>query len=92
MANLTPGQKWHVCDLAKKAYEAWPGRENYERMVSTGLNAFTAWRHDQQETAVGVRSLRHCSDADYKPLVEHFHRARKVFLQDAAIDQLSFSP
>ncbi len=92
MANLTGGQKWHVVDLAKKAYEVWPGRADHERMVSAGINGFAAWRHDQQETAVGVRSLRHCSDADYQPLVSHFHRLRMIYLQDVAIEQLTLSP
>lgn len=92
MSALTTGQKIHVCELARKAYEAWPGREEHERTVGAGKNGLTAWRHDQQERVVGVRSLRHCTDADFRALVAHFHRVRMVHLQDAAIAQTTFSP
>lgn len=84
MANLTSSQKFRVCSLAAKAYAAWPGREEHERTVGAGKNGLTTWRHDQQEAAVGVRSLRHCSDADFRILESHFHRLRMDYLRAAA--------
>ncbi len=92
MSELTSVQKFKVCSLAGKAYQAWPGREHHERTVGSGKNGLTTWRHDEQERSIGVRSLRHCSDADYDTLIAHFHRLRMVYLQDAAIEQHAFSP
>jgi hypothetical protein len=87
--QLTPPQKRHVCELAQKAYDAWSGRPEYERMLMTGKNGLTAWRHDQQETAIGVRSLRRCADTDYSKLLSHFHRLRMKHL--AAVETPEFS-
>jgi hypothetical protein len=84
MPNLTTAQKITVVELARKAYEAWPGRAGYELMLTAGKNGFTAWRHDQQENAIGVRSLRHCSDADYRSLLAHFHKLRVKHLTEQA--------
>ncbi len=92
MPDLTSTQKWRVCDLAAKAYAAWPGWDEHERTVGAGKNGLTTWRHDQQETAVGVRSLRHCSDADFRTLESHFHRLRMEYLREASTAALSFSP
>lgn len=89
---LTTTNKIHVCRVAREAYDAWPGREEYERTTGAGKNAFTEWRHDQQEVVIGVRSLRHAHADDYSQLLSHFHKLRLRHLREGATRQFAFSP
>lgn len=82
MEFLTQSQKGVVCDIALEAYAAWPDRAEWE-IKNPGVNGATAWRHAEQEKAVGHRSLRNCSDADYRPLQLHFMRLRAKHQADS---------
>jgi hypothetical protein len=78
--NLTVVEKHTVCEIAKEAYDAWPDRAEWERTLaanSPGTEPFTAWRHQEQFNAVGMRSLTTCHDEHYRPLVRHFCRVRE---------------
>ncbi len=74
--NLSFIQKKVICDVARKAYDRWPGHEEFERNQAPGLNCFDAWRHAEQLKAVGVQSLSLCKEEHYKRLVAHFSRIR----------------
>lgn len=81
---FTPAQIIHVSRLARHAYQAWSGRAAHERAAGGCTQGFTAWRHEQQDAALGVRSLHHAASEDYKTLLSHFHRLRMGYLQAAA--------
>lgn len=80
MSNLGKAQIIHITGLARQAYLVWGGRPAAEA-ASGSTRAFADWRRDQQEIAVGVRSLSHCAAEDYATLRDHFHRTRMAYLQ-----------
>jgi len=88
---LTRSDMGNVCQVARSAYDVWPGREEYERKLAGSANAFTAWRHAEQAKAVGHNSLRHCTSADYRPLLAHFHRLRERYAVEAQTPALHLS-
>lgn len=80
--QLATGARIHIANLAKQAHAAVFGRVMPVKLV-------TAWRRDEMERIVGVRSLKHCAPEDYQKLREHFHRVRMIHLQDRAIETMA---
>lgn len=62
---LSKTQKAKLSILARKGYEI------ESKYGNTDL-AFTEWRRDQQQQAVGCSSLTKCIQSDYLPLLAHF--------------------
>lgn len=85
MASLTKAQIIHISALARQAFNVRPIG------VGTGVD-FTTWRRDQQEIAVGVRSLSHCAAEDYATLRDHFHRTRLSYLKIDTRREVSLAP
>lgn len=83
MTALDNGQKAEIAMLARQAYEAWDGREAFERCNPnlTATECFAAWRHVEQGKACGVQSLRACTQDEFLKLRAHF---RALLGQDAA--------
>jgi hypothetical protein len=74
MSPLSIEQKRIIAQHARRAYERWSGREDFER-ANDGLSKTemcNAWRHVQQGEAVGIQSLCECTQAHYNRLVAHF--------------------
>lgn len=74
MSELSKQQKAEIGQLAREAWLAWDGREQFletngELSVS---DCFTEWRRWQQGQACGRQSLRACTQDDYQPLRAHF--------------------
>lgn len=75
MSPLTNRQKADVCRMAKRAWDAWDGREEYCGGINAGVShtlLFGAWRHEEQERVVGRRSLTTATQHDYAALMAHF--------------------
>jgi hypothetical protein len=74
MNPLSNDQKRIVSQLARRAYLAWPDREAFELINSeqSATACFEDWRHVEQGKAVGIQSLRECTQAHYGRLVAHF--------------------
>lgn len=85
MPSLSRNQMIFLANAAARAFAVFPGRAEYVRVHGSLSGGGRAWRHEQLERVVGVASLNHCSADDFEKLAGHFHRARMVFLQDAAI-------
>ncbi len=75
MNFLSNDQKGQVCMQAKKAYNAWPMREEFE-LINPDLSpskCFEAWRRCEQGKVTGRQSLTECtSEEHYLPLLAHF--------------------
>ncbi len=75
MNPLSHEQKARVCIAARRAYDAWAIREEFE-LINPELSpskCFEAWRRVEQGKAVGQQSLRLCtSETHYLPLLAHF--------------------
>lgn len=71
---LSLDQKRVISQLAASAYKAWPEREAYELINSDMAKSkcLEAWRHVEQGKAVGIQSLRECTQAHYLRLKAHF--------------------
>ncbi|WP_043585339.1 hypothetical protein [Geminisphaera colitermitum] len=76
MTLFTNDQKARVAQLARRAYDAQPDREEFE-LINSHLSktaCFEEWRKWQTGKATGgVQSLRECvSELHYLPLLAHF--------------------
>ncbi|WP_043586340.1 hypothetical protein [Geminisphaera colitermitum] len=76
MTLFTNEQKARVAQLARRAYDARPDREEFE-LINSHLSktaCFEHWRKWQTGRATGgVQSLRECvSELHYLPLLAHF--------------------
>ena len=89
--GLGRSQLIHITGLARQAYLVWGGRAAAEA-ASGSTRAFADWRRDQQEIAVGVRSLSHCAAEDYATLRDHFHRTRLSYLKIDTRREVSLAP
>lgn len=71
---LSRDQKRIISVLATSAYKAWPEREAFEAINSDlpKTKCLEAWRHVEQGKAVGIQSLRECTQAHYLRLKAHF--------------------
>lgn len=74
MTFLSNEQKAEIGMLARRAYQAWAGREAFEECNPelSRTKCFEAWRHVEQGKAVGRQSLCDCTQDDYQPLRAHF--------------------
>jgi hypothetical protein len=74
MTGLSHLQKREVAIAARRAYDAWPEREAFEAINSelSRSACFEAWRHVECGKAVGIQSLKDCTQAHYGPLLAHF--------------------
>lgn len=74
MSPLSNLQKRDIAIAAHKAWLACPEREALlavnSELSATAVEA--AWRHVEQGKAVGVQSLRACTQAHYGRLLAHF--------------------
>lgn len=61
LAPLSNGQKAALCILARAAWD-----------ISGSPLPLEEWRREEQQRAVHIRSLRECTNQDYKPLRAHF--------------------
>jgi len=75
MNPLSLEQKARICMAARRAYDAWGMREEFE-LINPELSpskCFEAWRRCEQRKAVGVESLTLCtSERHYLRLLAHF--------------------
>ena len=76
MVGLSHLQKRNIAIAARAAYQAWPEREAFEAINSeiSRTECFEAWRHVEQGKAVGIQSLRECTQAHYARVLAHFQR------------------
>jgi len=74
MSELSNLQKAQLGQLARSAWLAWAGREEFldTNAELSASAAFTAWRHWQQGKACGRQSLLACTQEDFLPLRAHF--------------------
>ena len=76
MHFLTTEQIREICIIARRAYEGWEGRADWEERNDhlSRTKCFDAWRHLETAKVTGdVQSLKHCIDErDYLPLLAHF--------------------
>lgn len=75
MAPLSNLQKREIAIVARRAYDAWSGREAFEAANPelSRTACFEAWRHVQIRAAVHVtESLRECTQAHYGTVLAHF--------------------
>lgn len=81
-STLSNEQKGILCQLAREAYDAWPGRAAFEECNAelSVSKCFEAWRRVEQGKAVGQQSLRLCAQEAFLPLRAHF----KAMLGDGA--------
>ena len=75
MNFLSTDQNRQICMLARRAYDAWPMREEYE-LINAEMSVtkcFEAWRHVEQGKVTGRQSLTDCtSEEHFLPLLAHF--------------------
>lgn len=71
---LSNEQKGDLCQLARKAYDEWAGREAFEEANPelSATKCFEAWRRVEQGKAVGNQSLRLVTQDDFLTLRAHF--------------------
>ena len=71
---LSDLQKREISIAARQAYAAWPEREAFAAINSefSATARFDAWRRAEQDKAVGVSSLRACTQEHYGRLLGHF--------------------
>lgn len=76
MSPLSNLQKREIAIAARQAYLAWDGREAFELVNSdhSRTSCFESWRHVEQGKAVGIQSLRECSQAHYGRILAHFQQ------------------
>lgn len=74
MSPLSHEQKAQLCQLAREAYDAWPGRAAFEECNGelSRSKCFEAWRRVEQGKAVGIQSLTRCTQDHFLPLRAHF--------------------
>lgn len=67
-------QKREIAIAARRAYEAWVGREAFEAVNAefSKTACFDSWRRVEQGKACGIQSLRECSQAHYGRILAHF--------------------
>lgn len=74
MSQLSQRQIVEIAKLAREAWEAWAGREQF--LEANGelsvTECFNAWRHWQQGEACGRQSLKACTQDDFLRLKAHF--------------------
>lgn len=75
-AGLSLLQKREISMAARDAYNAWEGRVAYEAINSdqSRTACFDAWRHVETGKAVGIQSLKLCTQAHYARVLAHFQR------------------
>lgn len=75
-APLSNIQKRDISIAARRAYEAWDGREAYEAInsESSRTECFEAWRHVEARKAVGIESLREMTQAHFNRVLAHFEQ------------------
>jgi hypothetical protein len=75
MHLLSLQQKAELCQLARKAYDRWPGREEFE-LANAELSmsrCFEAWRRVEQGKAMGgEQSLCNATQDDFLKVRAHF--------------------
>lgn len=74
---LTNDQKAELCALARRAYDSWAGRDEFETCNAelSHSKCHEAWRRVEQGKAIGRAmgaSLRHCTQDDFLPIRAHF--------------------
>lgn len=71
---LSDLQKREVSIAARQAYDVWPEREAFAAINPefSATARFDAWRRAEQEKAVGISSLRACTQEHYGRLLGHF--------------------
>lgn len=87
---LSNEQKAEIAQLARKAYDAWNGREAFEdaNPELSRSKCFEAWRRVQQGEAVGIQSLTLCTQDQFLPLRVHFKKMIPVSIPSAMRDAL----
>jgi hypothetical protein len=73
-ASLSNYQKRDIAIVAKRAYDAWEGREAFEAINSDQprTKCLEAWRHVEQGKAVGIQSLTEMTQHHFNRVLAHF--------------------